>query len=418
MRRGTSDRCPRAAWSPRSPPGRWPRELGDAGPAAAPAAHDLRRSGGRRAGGRRGRGAPARTVDVPCACRGAESGCDARPPDDGGVRGSRRGFAFTDLEPPVGVRPLAEARSFRDPPPPGVEPFPPDPFWAERLEGRGALGHAPWEAYTPGRAEHATWYRLDDPPVDEDGVLDPLALVVCADSMPGCRRREGRTRPPARLVRAERRPHGPPARRVPVRVGPRPQPRPVRRRRVRVARHGAVGLRWRRHRADHDWWPTPRSCASSPSRSDSGPPTSGPDRGARESGRRGAPRQVGDAAGRCRVGPRAARAWSRGRPNGGAIATPPRGPGGPGARSARGHTGGRGRALSHRVDRWPEDLRCRCWVVPPVAGPPDLRFGQRRHSRGLGAGAACQQSFRRLASDRPAAPSGRRAIDSGESVPP
>ncbi len=99
--------------------------------------------------------------------------------------GPRRGFAFTDLEPPAGVVPLDEARSFRDPPPPGVEPFPPDPFWAVRLEGRGALGHAPWESYTPDRAEHATWYRLDDPPVDADGVLDPLALVVCADSMPG-----------------------------------------------------------------------------------------------------------------------------------------------------------------------------------------------------------------------------------------
>jgi acyl-CoA thioesterase len=99
--------------------------------------------------------------------------------------GPRRGFDFTDLEPPEGILPLAEARSFRDPPPAGVEAFPPDPFWAGRLEGRGALGHAPWESYTPGRAEHATWYRLDEPPLDRDGVLDPLALVVCADSMPG-----------------------------------------------------------------------------------------------------------------------------------------------------------------------------------------------------------------------------------------
>jgi len=99
--------------------------------------------------------------------------------------GSRRGFEFTDLEPPAGVVPLDEARSFRDAVPPGVEPFPPTPFWDLRLEGRGALGHAPWEEYEPGRAEHATWYRLDEPPVDGAGVLDPLALVVCADSMPG-----------------------------------------------------------------------------------------------------------------------------------------------------------------------------------------------------------------------------------------
>jgi len=98
---------------------------------------------------------------------------------------SRQGFEFTDLEPPVGLVPLAEARSFRDPPPSGVEVFPPMAFWDSRLEGRGALGHAPWESYVPDRAEHATWYRLDEPPVGADGVLDPLALVVMADSMPG-----------------------------------------------------------------------------------------------------------------------------------------------------------------------------------------------------------------------------------------
>jgi len=99
--------------------------------------------------------------------------------------GPRRGFAFTDLEPPSGVVPLAEARSFRDPLPAGVEAFPPNPFWDTRLEGRGALGHPPWETYEPDRAEHATWYRLDDPPVGPDGALDPLALIVCADTMPG-----------------------------------------------------------------------------------------------------------------------------------------------------------------------------------------------------------------------------------------
>jgi len=99
--------------------------------------------------------------------------------------GTRRGFAFTDLEPPTGFVPLDEAPRFRDGPPPGVEPFPPTPFWDRRVEGRGALGHAPWDDYTPGRAEHGTWYRMDDPPVDEQGVLDPLALVVLADTMPG-----------------------------------------------------------------------------------------------------------------------------------------------------------------------------------------------------------------------------------------
>jgi hypothetical protein len=47
------------------------------------------------------------------------------------------------------------------------------------------LGHAPWEEYEPARAEHGTWYRMDDPPWLEDGTLDPLALIVFADTMPG-----------------------------------------------------------------------------------------------------------------------------------------------------------------------------------------------------------------------------------------
>lgn len=97
----------------------------------------------------------------------------------------RRGFEFTDLEPPSGFTPLAEAPSFRDPAPAGVETFAPNPFWGTRLEGRGALGHPPWEDYEPGRAEHGTWYRLDDTPWLDDGTLDPLALIVMADTMPG-----------------------------------------------------------------------------------------------------------------------------------------------------------------------------------------------------------------------------------------
>jgi acyl-CoA thioesterase len=98
---------------------------------------------------------------------------------------ARRGFDFTDLEPPEGFIPLSEARSFRDPPPAGAELFPPTPFWDSRVEGRGALGHAPWEEYEPDRAEHGTWYRLDDSPMDDLGALDPLALIVFADTMPG-----------------------------------------------------------------------------------------------------------------------------------------------------------------------------------------------------------------------------------------
>jgi hypothetical protein len=53
------------------------------------------------------------------------------------------------------------------------------------LEGRGAIGHAPWDEYVPDRAEHGTWYRLDESPTDKLGELDPLALIVFADTMPG-----------------------------------------------------------------------------------------------------------------------------------------------------------------------------------------------------------------------------------------
>jgi hypothetical protein len=59
------------------------------------------------------------------------------------------------------------------------------PFWEQLVEGRAALGHAPWEDYVPDRAERAAWYRFDDPPFLDDGTLDPLALVVMADTMPG-----------------------------------------------------------------------------------------------------------------------------------------------------------------------------------------------------------------------------------------
>jgi len=41
----------------------------------------------------------------------------------------RQGFEFTDLAPPIGFVPLDMARSFRDPPPQGIGPFTPVPFW-------------------------------------------------------------------------------------------------------------------------------------------------------------------------------------------------------------------------------------------------------------------------------------------------
>lgn len=101
------------------------------------------------------------------------------------VFGSRRqGFEFVDLEPPVVPVP-EECPSFRDPLPDGVAGFEPMRFWTERVEGRAAIGHAPWEEYEPDRAERAMWYRFDEPPVLDDGTLDPLSLVVLVDTMPG-----------------------------------------------------------------------------------------------------------------------------------------------------------------------------------------------------------------------------------------
>jgi acyl-coenzyme A thioesterase PaaI-like protein len=100
---------------------------------------------------------------------------------------ARRGFDFTDLElPPVdGPDGL---RSFRDPLPEGVDfefDHPPMPFWEEIIECRPAIGRPPWEPFEDGPAECAYWYRLDDPPLLDDGSLDPLAAVVLCDTMPG-----------------------------------------------------------------------------------------------------------------------------------------------------------------------------------------------------------------------------------------
>ncbi len=96
---------------------------------------------------------------------------------------SREGFSFTDLAPPD-VPPASECPSFRDPPPEGVEMRPPFPFW-EHVEGRPAIGHAPWEDYEPQSSMLARWIRFDDPPRADDGTWDPLAVVALCDTMPG-----------------------------------------------------------------------------------------------------------------------------------------------------------------------------------------------------------------------------------------
>jgi acyl-CoA thioesterase len=98
---------------------------------------------------------------------------------------TRPGFSFTDLRPPETIPDPMNSPSFRDPPPDGFPTFEPMPFWSDLVEGRSVLGHAPWEEYEPDRAERAMWYRFDESPLLDDGRLDPLALIVLADTMPG-----------------------------------------------------------------------------------------------------------------------------------------------------------------------------------------------------------------------------------------
>lgn len=98
----------------------------------------------------------------------------------------RRGFDFTDLEPPTDVPHPDDCPSFRDPRPEGVvDDWEPMPFWEELVEGLPVQGHPPWEDYVPDRAERVNWYRFDDPPMRDDGTLDPFAFAVLADVMPG-----------------------------------------------------------------------------------------------------------------------------------------------------------------------------------------------------------------------------------------
>jgi acyl-CoA thioesterase len=99
----------------------------------------------------------------------------------------RRGFEFTDLDYPQVDGPDG-LRSFRDPVPDDVDfelTFDPLPFWEEVVETRPAVGRAPWEPFAPGPAERIYWYRLDDPPVDPGGRLDPAGAIVLCDTMPG-----------------------------------------------------------------------------------------------------------------------------------------------------------------------------------------------------------------------------------------
>lgn len=127
---------------------------------------------------RRGRSATQLLASV--TNHGAESGATVLAV----YGGPRPGPSFVDVAPPEVPPPLA-CPSYRDPPPPGVDSFPPMPFWS-RVEGRAALGHPPWEEFEPVGSDVATWLRFDDPPRLGDGSLDPLGLVTLADRMPGC----------------------------------------------------------------------------------------------------------------------------------------------------------------------------------------------------------------------------------------
>ena len=121
--------------------------------------------------------------------QGAEAGLTALA-----VFGATRpGFEFTDVSCPE-VEPPEACRSFRDPLPDGVAQsrVTASPFWS-RVEGRSAVGHAPWDRWLPTTSETIAWYRFDDPPIGPEGGLDPLALVALCDTMPGsvCERMGG-----------------------------------------------------------------------------------------------------------------------------------------------------------------------------------------------------------------------------------
>lgn len=126
---------------------------------------------------RRGRTAAQVRTEV----RNAGAGCGATTVAVYGT--TRTGPTFTDLTPPL-VDPPLQCMSYRDPPPPGVQTLAPTPFW-EKLEGRQAIGHRPWEPHDPTSSDIATWYRFDDPPLLADGRMDPLGVITLTDRMPG-----------------------------------------------------------------------------------------------------------------------------------------------------------------------------------------------------------------------------------------
>lgn len=98
---------------------------------------------------------------------------------------ARPGFTFTELCYPDVPDPEGQP-SFRDPLPPeaGVVDRANFAFWDEVLEGRPALGTPFWDPAPRDRAESASWFRFERPPVGPDGRLDPYSSFVMADIMP------------------------------------------------------------------------------------------------------------------------------------------------------------------------------------------------------------------------------------------
>lgn len=93
---------------------------------------------------------------------------------------NRPGFSFTDLHPPA-APPPEQCPSFSESPD-GVFHF---NFW-DNLEGRVAHGFMRGEEHPPtDSSERVYWYRFNESPMLDGGVLDPLALVTLADTMPG-----------------------------------------------------------------------------------------------------------------------------------------------------------------------------------------------------------------------------------------
>ena len=97
---------------------------------------------------------------------------------------SAPGDPFVALTPPDVPHPWDQP-SFRDGPPPEVDwPSGPQfPFWTEAIEGRPALGHAPWDPTPRTDAENGSWMRFEHPPRTDDGAFDELA-GACLEVQP------------------------------------------------------------------------------------------------------------------------------------------------------------------------------------------------------------------------------------------